>query len=116
MTTQTYQAASRHLLRQAHRELDVGDYRQASEKGWGAAAQAVKAVCEARGWKHRTHGDLQRAVRRIAREQDDLAVSMAFRSANLLHVNFYEDWENEEVVYEALEHVAVFVDLLDALP
>ena len=39
MATQTYQTASRHLLAQARVELAAGDTRQASEKGWGAAAQ-----------------------------------------------------------------------------
>ena len=36
MTTVTYLAASRSLLAQARAELDAGDLRQASEKGWGA--------------------------------------------------------------------------------
>ena len=44
MTSSTYQAASGHLLRQAREELVAGDVRQASEKGWGAAAQIVKAI------------------------------------------------------------------------
>ena len=49
MATQKYQQQSRHLLTQALRELDQGDLVQASEKGWGAAAQMVKAVAEQRG-------------------------------------------------------------------
>ena len=34
MTTQKYREASRYLLAQARSELDAGDVRQASEKGW----------------------------------------------------------------------------------
>ena len=49
MTTEKYREASRHLLAQAHGELYAGDVRQASEKGWGAAAQVVKAIAEQRG-------------------------------------------------------------------
>ena len=49
MVAQTYQTASRHLLAQAHEELAAGDTRQASEKGWGAAAQIVKSVAARRG-------------------------------------------------------------------
>ena len=49
MATQKYQRDSRHLLGQAREELAQGDVRQASEKGWGAAAQIVKAVAETRG-------------------------------------------------------------------
>ena len=41
MTSRTYQVASGHRLRQAREELAAGDVRQASEKGWGAAAQIV---------------------------------------------------------------------------
>jgi hypothetical protein len=44
MTTQAYHEASMVLLEQAEAELAVGDARQASEKGWGAAAQVVKAA------------------------------------------------------------------------
>ena len=55
MTTEKYREDSRRLLDQARRELETGDVRQASEKGWGAAAQIVKAVAEKRGWRHRGH-------------------------------------------------------------
>ena len=42
--------------------LAEGDLLQASEKGWGVAAQMVKAVAETRGWRHSTHGDLYHVV------------------------------------------------------
>ena len=38
------------FLTKAGGYLAEGDLLQASEKGWGAAAQMVKAVAEARGW------------------------------------------------------------------
>ena len=38
-TTECHIATSRSLLEQAEREFRVGDVLQASEKGWGAAAQ-----------------------------------------------------------------------------
>ena len=44
MTTQKYRQDSRTLLAQARSELAIGDVRQASEKGWGAAALMLKAV------------------------------------------------------------------------
>ena len=56
MVTQKYNTAGRQLLDQARAELYQGDIRQASEKGWGAAAQMVKAVAKSRGWPHRHHG------------------------------------------------------------
>ena len=44
MTTQAYQQASQRFLDQAKQELAAGDLQQASEKGWGAAAQMLKAI------------------------------------------------------------------------
>jgi hypothetical protein len=41
-----YRTASKQLLAQGFTELASGDARQASEKGWGAAAQMLKAVAE----------------------------------------------------------------------
>ena len=54
MTSSTYHVASGQLLRQAKVELAAGDVRQASEKGWGAAAQIVKAIAARRDWEHQT--------------------------------------------------------------
>ena len=48
----TYRAAGKELFGQAIQELADGGPRQASEKGWGAAAQMVKAMAEQRGWQH----------------------------------------------------------------
>ena len=56
MQTLTYQEAARQLLAQGLEELAEGDSRQASEKGWGAAAQMIKAIAADRDWKHDTHG------------------------------------------------------------
>ena len=55
MQGQIYREASRPLLAQAVGEWESGDLRQASEKGWGAAAQMVKALAEQRGWQHNNH-------------------------------------------------------------
>ena len=55
MATQTYQQASQRFLAQAKQELAAADLPQASEKGWGATAQILKAVAEQRGWEHSRH-------------------------------------------------------------
>ena len=65
-TTEFHIATSRFLLEQAEREYRAGDVLQASEKGWGAAAHAVKAIAEGRGWEHDRHGHLFRAARKIS--------------------------------------------------
>ena len=115
MTTQPYHAASRPLLAQARTELSQGDTRHASEKGWGAAAQMVKAVAEQRGWDHKTHRHIWRAVTMLADERRDTTISRLFRSANHLHSNFYEDIDDANNVADALNDVERLLDLLDPL-
>ena len=44
MTTQTYQQASERFFVQARQELAHGNLPQASEKGWSATAQILKAI------------------------------------------------------------------------
>ena len=60
-----YTGASGELLGKARYELAQGDLRQASEKGWGAAAQMVKAVAERRGWRHDGHAALFAVVNQL---------------------------------------------------
>lgn len=115
MTTQTYHEASFFLLAQADSELAAGDVRQASEKGWGAAAQIVKAVGEHRGWPHYSHGDLYRVVDRISTETKDDDIYILFQVANQLHRNFYENWDSQDNVSRALVAVGKFIEKLAPL-
>ena len=112
MTTQTYQDAAIHLLAQAEAELAAGDTRQASEKGWGAAAQAVKAVCERRDWPHDSHRLLFRAVARLVRESTDNEIQELFDTASSLHINFYENWLDEDIVAQGLARVQRLIEKL----
>ena len=113
MTTQTYQDAAIHLLAQAEVELAAGDTRQASEKGWGAAAQAVKAVCERRDWPHASHALLHQAISQIVEESGDESVLHLFSVANLLHINFYEHWLDARTVSRSLVAVQRLIDKLE---
>ena len=115
MATQKYNTASRQLLAQARAELDQGDTRQASEKGWGAAAQMVKAVAEARGWPHRHHGLLTQAVENLAAETNDDDLTDRFAIANSLHVNFYEDALSSRTVRRHLNQIEVLADALESM-
>ena len=115
MTTQTYQAASRQLLAQARTELAAGDLRQASEKGWGAAAQIVKAIADQRGWEHKTHRHIWVAVRRLTDERPGIELERLFRAANHLHTNFYENLDSAGAVADALDEVEQFVALLEPM-
>ncbi len=110
-----YLQTSRVFLRQAQKELEAGDLRQASEKAWGAAAQAVKAIAEQRGWEHYTHAHLFQHVDQFSLELDSTELGRLFRSANSLHVNFYEGDQTEAAVRGGIEDVRLFISRLDAI-
>ena len=103
------------FLERARAYLNDGDLLQASERGWGAAAQMVKAVAEARGWRHQDHRSLYEVVNRLVKETGDDSLSTAFGLAGALHTNFYEGWLPRETVELCLTQVAELVDKLEAL-
>ena len=113
MQARTYRSASKELLEQATSELTEGDVRQASEKGWGAAAQIVKAVAEERGWPHNQHALLHQIVDDLASETGDNELRQLFLVANGLHTNFYENWSTPNVVESGIRAVERFVEKLE---
>ncbi|MCY3692109.1 MAG: PaREP1 family protein [Chloroflexota bacterium] len=115
MVAHTYHTASRQLLAQGRAELDAGDVRQASEKGWGAAAQMVKALAEQRGWQHRSHAALYDVISYLVSETREHEIRRLFGVANALHINFYENWNNAENVSNDLDDVERFLDKLEPL-
>ena len=115
MQTLTYQEAARQLLAQGFDELAQGDSRQASEKGWGAAAQMIKAVASHRGWKHDSHATLYRVIDRLVKETGDKAIRRRFSTANALHQNFYENWGSSDYVAQGLADVQDLLDRLEPL-
>ena len=115
MLESTYREQSRVFLRQAIVELSRGDLRQASEKGWGAASQIVKAAADERGWPHRQHRTLERAVVSLIDETRDPTLGRLFNQASALHTNFYEgDW-SAVMVRDALGQVSQFVTRVEAI-
>ena len=112
----TYRDSAADLLEQARTELAAGDVRQASEKGWGAAAQSVKAIAEARDWEHRNHAALFRAASQLAAETGDDDIHRWFHTASSLHVNFYEDWLEAAAVRVGLQDVERLVRRLSLIP
>ncbi len=117
MTTRTdyHTDTGRELLARARAYLAEDDLLQASEKGWGAAAQMVKAAADARGWRHGSHRDLYRAIERLVEETGDDGIAVAFSIAGALHQNFYEGWLPREAAERNLEAVAELVAKLDGL-
>ena len=117
MTTRTdyHTETAREFLIKGRAHLAEGDLLQASEKGWGAAAQMVKAVAETRGWRHSTHGDQYRTVDRLADELPGQRLRLLFRSASALHQNFYEGDMPEKTVADGLDDMDEIVGRLQAV-
>ena len=110
-----YRTAASELLEQGFAEAAARDSRQASEKGWRAAAIAVKAVAEGRGWSHGSHDDLFAAVSRLALELPEAGLFTDFQVAASLHQNFYEGWQTPEMVEHGLEQARRFVETVTGL-
>lgn len=117
MTTRQYQQASAHFLAQAGQELVAGDLPQASEKGWGATAQMLKAIADQRGWDHTRHRHYLRIASRLRSETGDGDIRRLFGTASLMHENFYENEMLAEDVSGALDDAeALLAKLRPMLP
>ena len=112
---QDYREAGRTLLNQAYAELASGDTRQASEKGWGATAQMLKAIAEQRGWEHTVHRDLRVAANRLTQESNDRRINRLYRTANSLHTNWYENWDDDAEVADGLNDVELLIGILEGV-
>ena len=94
-----YAELSQWCIAEAENYLRRGNYIQASEKGWGAVAQALKAIADDRGWKHGGHRRILDIIQQIADERHDREELMRlFGAAQSLHTNFYEDWLDSDTI------------------
>ncbi len=109
MLTQEHVETARSFIEAADREFAAGDVLQGSEKMWGAAANAVMAVAQQRGWPFGSHRDLAIAVRRLSDEQDDEVLRGGFQAAQMLHANFYHRFMEDFQLDDAREVVRSFV-------
>ena len=111
----TYREASHQLLAQAQVELAAGGLRQSSEELWGATAQIIKAIAEARDWDHYSHYLLIRTVANLVAETGDAEIDTLFGVAQSLHTNFYENWLLAELVENRVNSVRQFIGKLDPM-
>ncbi len=93
-----YAELSRWCIGEAENYLRQRNSIQASEKGWGAAAQALKAIAEERGWNHGSHGLIADIAQQVSDEHRRPDLVSLFGNAQALHVNFYEDWLSSDTV------------------
>ncbi len=111
----TYRKLNEKYLVDAANLIEKKDYVQASEKLWGATAEALKAVAATRGRNLRTHADLWEFVRELDSERPEWRLRHKFRDADHLHSNFYEDELPGWAVEDAAEVVRDLVGKLREL-
>lgn len=107
--TLSYNTQADVFLNQARDELQKGDLRQAAEKGWGAAAQMVKAVAQKRQESHHHHAELLGVVSRLVQETRDADLMVQFDAAQALHTAFYEGAVSDFEVGLRLRQVSDFI-------
>jgi len=110
--TQNYIKLNNKYLKEAETLMGKGDYVQASEKLWGAAAEVVKAVAAKRGTELKSHRELYGFVSKLKDELHEPELVRLFSLASTLHQNFYEDWLPAETVKDHAEAVRRLVERL----
>lgn len=110
-----YAELSRRLLQQAQDEFDKGDRLQASWKAWDAAAHAMKAAAERRGWNHSRIEYLFAVADQVAGDTDNPELRTLFSRASTLYQNFHEDWQPDDMVQEGIHEVRLLVELMEEL-
>ncbi len=105
---------SRWFLEHARIEIANGNRLQASEKIWGAAAHALKAIAIQRGWRHRSHGNILDIGEHLGREFDREGPFFNWlNTADAMHQNFYENHRGENAIRFAVNEIERFLDELD---
>ena len=121
MTTGTdiiacHQERSRHFLSLVDDELDRGEPEEASTQVWGAAAHAVKAVAESRGWEHHAHALLQEAIQRLIRDEGAPPHLWGqYMMASAYHQGFYAWPPPADAIRYGKDIIAEFIVTLESL-
>lgn len=113
--TSEYLKLNGKYLAEAEQLIQKGDLSQASEKLWGAFVEMVKAVAARRGTALGTHRSIAEFIAALHRERPEWRLKEAFRHAESLHVNFYEDHLPEDYVRESGQVVRKAVEGLRSL-
>ena len=98
------------LLEHSKIEFERGDLLQASEKAWGAVTHLVKAVAHEEGWEDGPHYMVMRNAQRLIGGSPDRIENMKrLALAKTLHVNFYEDDLDRDMVEVGIEGVRMLI-------
>ena len=107
---------SRHFLDLVDDELERGELEEACNKVWGAAAHAIKATAEQRGWPHHAHALLEDTVKRLVREEGAPPhLQGQYYIASYFHQRFYGTPADPGSIRYAKETIAEFISTLESL-
>lgn len=106
-------AISLTFVAHARAELDIGNRPQASEKVWGAANYALKAVAAQRGWYHAGQRPVFALAEQLTREENDTFFIDKLLQAQALHYNFYDNSLTELYILAGIDSVEEYVDRLN---
>ncbi len=110
MLTNEYVRTAKQFLVDSDRCFDQSDQMQGSEKLWGAAAHAIVAVAQHRGWRFGSHRYMCDAADSPEDELGDALIASDFGLAEKLHANYYHDFMKEFQLQRDRLAVHRFVD------
>ena len=116
MSSDDHAQISRRFLEQARLHLAEHDRLQAAEKIWGAAAHALKAIGEQRGWVHNSHSKVLCVGEHLGREfgrEPEFGRYLVL--ANDMHADFYENEWRENIIRIVLNDVEKFIAELEVI-
>ena len=113
--SEKYAELSRQYIRRADRYLLAGDRVQASEKGWGAVAEAIKSIAAQRGWNHQGHRLLNDVAYQLTVEWSRPDLRQLFDGMEKLHINFYEDNMGLDAISDSINDAKTLLRELEAL-
>ena len=112
-----YRQQSRVFLTKSLEYLADGDWHQAADKGWGAAAWMAKAVAEAQGWQYKRHDEFFAMMNRAQQLSGDARLRRLRDAANTLHGYFYtrKMLLNPDDIREGLDDMDLLLDIMQPL-
>ena len=112
MTVEEHVETALIFLEQSQQEFGVGDTLQGSEKLWGAVAHGAVAIALMRGWPCGSHYSLKTVAGRLADENYDRSLRLAFAVAEKFHANFYHGFMRDYQLNEDIPIVRAFAEQL----
>ena len=112
-----YSRQSRDFLAKGRECLADGDWHQAAEKGWGAAAWMAKAVAEAQGWQYKRHDEFFTVMYQAEELSGDARLNNLRSVANEMHGFFYtrKMFLRSDAISQDLDQVELLLDILQPL-